>query len=120
MKPVEYMEMISSLRPNIWATLADEVPTWVSDKRNKTSVDRTVRWMDECIALGPVRSIHFFFLVSFYIVIRNPYSNIMNDCFKIFVLLILSQKALFEILNETLIQQYHVVSKSSNLKIFRS
>ncbi|KAG2714116.1 hypothetical protein I3760_03G010800 [Carya illinoinensis] len=52
-KPVEYMEMISSLGPNLWATLADEVPTWVSDKRNKTSVDRTVRWMDECIALGP-------------------------------------------------------------------
>ncbi|KAK7843145.1 uncharacterized protein LOC112006576 [Quercus suber] len=52
-KPVEYMELISSMRPNIWATLADEVPTWVSDKRNRTSVDRTVRWLDDCIALSP-------------------------------------------------------------------
>ncbi|ONI35629.1 hypothetical protein PRUPE_1G546900 [Prunus persica] len=52
-KPVEYVELISSLRPNIWTTLADEVPTWVSEKRNKTSVDRTIRWLDECIALNP-------------------------------------------------------------------
>jgi queuine/archaeosine tRNA-ribosyltransferase len=56
-KPVEYMELISSLRPNLWATLADEVPTWVSEKRNKTSVDRTIKWLDECIALSPVRTI---------------------------------------------------------------
>uniref|UniRef100_A0A2N9J1G6 Queuine tRNA-ribosyltransferase accessory subunit 2 n=1 Tax=Fagus sylvatica TaxID=28930 RepID=A0A2N9J1G6_FAGSY len=52
-KPVEYMELISSMRPNIWATLADEVPAWVSEKRNRTSVDRTVRWLDDCIALSP-------------------------------------------------------------------
>lgn len=52
-KPVEYMEMISSMRPNLWATLCDEVPAWVSEKRNKTSVDRTIRWLDECIALSP-------------------------------------------------------------------
>ncbi|KAK9903160.1 hypothetical protein M0R45_001172 [Rubus argutus] len=51
-KPVEYVELISSLRPNIWASLADEVPAWVSDKRNKTSVDRTIRWLDECIQLN--------------------------------------------------------------------
>lgn len=51
-KPVDYVEMISCMRPNIWATLADEVPAWVSEKRNKTSVDRTVRWLDECIALS--------------------------------------------------------------------
>ncbi|KAH1065036.1 hypothetical protein J1N35_030023 [Gossypium stocksii] len=52
-KPVEYMEMISSTRPELWATLADEVPAWVSDKRNKTSVDRTIKWLDECISLSP-------------------------------------------------------------------
>ncbi|KAJ4713774.1 Queuine tRNA-ribosyltransferase accessory subunit 2 [Melia azedarach] len=52
-KPVEYMEMITSMRPNVWVTLADEVPAWVSDKRNKTSVDRTLKWLDECIALSP-------------------------------------------------------------------
>ncbi|KAM1316453.1 hypothetical protein TB1_019230 [Malus domestica] len=58
MKPVEYVELITSLKPNMWTTLADEVPVWVSDKRNKTSVDRTIRWLDECIELnqagGPV------------------------------------------------------------------
>ncbi|PIN11286.1 Queuine-tRNA ribosyltransferase [Handroanthus impetiginosus] len=48
-KPVQYMEMISSMSPNMWATLADEVPAWVSEKRNRTSVDRTVRWLDDCI-----------------------------------------------------------------------
>ncbi|MBA0867363.1 hypothetical protein Goshw_029607 [Gossypium schwendimanii] len=47
------MEMISSTRPELWATLADEVPAWVSDKRNKTSVDRTIKWLDECISLSP-------------------------------------------------------------------
>jgi queuine/archaeosine tRNA-ribosyltransferase len=53
-KPKDYVEMISCLRPNIWATLADEVPAWVSDKRNRTSVDRTLRWLDDCLALNPV------------------------------------------------------------------
>ncbi|KAL7208953.1 hypothetical protein ACSBR1_030653 [Camellia fascicularis] len=51
-KSLEYMKMISSMKPNLWATLADEVPAWVSVKRNKNSVDRTVRWLDECIALS--------------------------------------------------------------------
>ncbi|KAF8028009.1 hypothetical protein BT93_E0808 [Corymbia citriodora subsp. variegata] len=53
-KPKEYTEMISSMRPDIWVTLADEVPTWVSEKRNCSSVDRTIRWLDECIALRPL------------------------------------------------------------------
>ncbi|XP_068653296.1 uncharacterized protein [Aristolochia californica] len=52
-KPAFYMEMISSLKPNLWASVADEVPAWVSEKRNRTSVDRTIRWLDECIALDP-------------------------------------------------------------------
>ncbi|KAH0452266.1 hypothetical protein IEQ34_019565 [Dendrobium chrysotoxum] len=50
-KPSDYMEIISSLKPDFWASLADEVPAWVSEKRNKASVDRTVRWLDDCIAL---------------------------------------------------------------------
>nr|XP_027187182.1 queuine tRNA-ribosyltransferase accessory subunit 2-like isoform X2 [Cicer arietinum] len=52
-KPKDYVQMISCMRPNIWATLADEVPAWVSDKRNRTSVDRTLRWLDDCLALNP-------------------------------------------------------------------
>ncbi|XP_059277445.1 uncharacterized protein LOC132031480 [Lycium ferocissimum] len=48
-KPAEYMEMISSMRPNLWASLADEVPAWASEKRNKASVERTLKWLDECI-----------------------------------------------------------------------
>lgn len=53
--------MISSMRPSLWATLADEVPAWVSAKRNKASVDRTLRWLDECITLSPVSAVHLFF-----------------------------------------------------------
>ncbi|XP_073046548.1 uncharacterized protein [Primulina eburnea] len=49
MKPVQYMEMVSSMKPNMWTTLADEVPAWVSEKRNTASVDRTIRWLDDCI-----------------------------------------------------------------------
>ncbi|PHT86537.1 hypothetical protein T459_08643 [Capsicum annuum] len=48
-KPADYMEMISSMRPNLWITLADEVPAWASEKRNKASVERTLKWLDECI-----------------------------------------------------------------------
>ncbi|KAL3507004.1 hypothetical protein ACH5RR_032386 [Cinchona calisaya] len=51
-KPVDYMELVSSLKPDFWVTLADEVPAWVSTKRNRTSVDRTLRWMDDCISLN--------------------------------------------------------------------
>ncbi|KAF9598411.1 hypothetical protein IFM89_027844 [Coptis chinensis] len=54
-RPAEYMEMISSLKPNLWASLADEVPAWVLEKRNKTSVDQTVRWLDECLALDQLK-----------------------------------------------------------------
>lgn len=48
------MEVITSLMPNLWASMADEVPAWVSKKRNSISVDRTLRWLDECLALDPV------------------------------------------------------------------
>lgn len=53
-KPSDYMEMISSLKPNLWASLADEVPAWVTEKRNKASVDRTIRWLDDCLSLDKV------------------------------------------------------------------
>ncbi|ERM99654.1 queuine tRNA-ribosyltransferase accessory subunit 2 isoform X1 [Amborella trichopoda] len=52
-KPRDYMEIISSLKPNLWTSLADEVPSWVTEKRNRSSVDRTIRWLDDCIALDP-------------------------------------------------------------------
>lgn len=51
-KPADYMEMISSMKPDLWVSLADEVPVWVSTKRNKSSVDRTLRWLDDCISLN--------------------------------------------------------------------
>ncbi|CAJ1978210.1 unnamed protein product [Sphenostylis stenocarpa] len=63
-KPKDYVEMISCMTPNIWASLADEVPAWVSDQRNKTSVDRTVRWLDDCLALNPVNDYVFLFYSS--------------------------------------------------------
>ncbi|KAL3828414.1 hypothetical protein ACJIZ3_017216 [Penstemon smallii] len=48
-RPIDYMEMISSMKPDMWVSLADEVPSWVSEKRNTTSVDRTITWLDDCI-----------------------------------------------------------------------
>ncbi|XP_020111598.1 queuine tRNA-ribosyltransferase accessory subunit 2-like isoform X1 [Ananas comosus] len=50
-KPSEYMQMITSMKPNLWASLADEVPAWVTEKRNRISVDRTLRWLDDCLAV---------------------------------------------------------------------
>lgn len=46
--------MISSLKPDLWTSLVDEVPAWVSEKRNQMSVDRTLRWLDDCIGLDRV------------------------------------------------------------------
>ncbi|GJM91669.1 hypothetical protein PR202_ga08068 [Eleusine coracana subsp. coracana] len=51
-KLTDYVELISCMKPNLWASLADEVPAWSTEKRNKISVDRTLRWLDECIALN--------------------------------------------------------------------
>ncbi|XP_023764956.1 uncharacterized protein LOC111913486 [Lactuca sativa] len=50
-KPVEYMKMISSMKPDLWVSLADEVHASVTTKRNKASVDRTIKWLDDCISL---------------------------------------------------------------------
>lgn len=52
-KPLEYMKMISSMKPDLWVSLADEVPASVTAKRNKASVDRTIKWLDDCISLKP-------------------------------------------------------------------
>lgn len=51
-KPADYVELVSSMKPDFWVTLADEVPAWVSNKRNGTSVDRTLRWLDDCLSLN--------------------------------------------------------------------
>ncbi|KAH9620487.1 hypothetical protein KSS87_004844 [Heliosperma pusillum] len=51
-KPVEYMKMISSMNPSWWVSIADEVPSWATEKRNKVSVDRTLKWLDECMELN--------------------------------------------------------------------
>ncbi|KAL8261149.1 hypothetical protein R6Q59_025198 [Mikania micrantha] len=52
-KPLEYIKMISSMKPDLWVSLADEVPASVTAKRNKASVDRTITWLDDCISLKP-------------------------------------------------------------------
>ncbi|KAJ0776390.1 putative tRNA-guanosine(34) preQ(1) transglycosylase [Helianthus annuus] len=52
-KPLEYMKMISSMKPDLWVSLADEVHASVTVKRNKVSVDRTITWLDTCISLKP-------------------------------------------------------------------
>lgn len=51
------MEMISSMRPDLWVTLADEVPAWVSDKRNNASIQRTMRWLDDCLTLAKTNDV---------------------------------------------------------------
>nr|GEU47742.1 queuine tRNA-ribosyltransferase accessory subunit 2-like [Tanacetum cinerariifolium] len=51
-KPVEYMKMITSMKPDLWVSLADEVPASATVKRNRASVERTVRWLDDCISLN--------------------------------------------------------------------
>lgn len=50
--PVKYMEVINACKPNLWASLPDEVPAWVSEKRNRMSVSRTLQWLDHCLSLS--------------------------------------------------------------------
>ncbi|KAH7297838.1 hypothetical protein KP509_25G014700 [Ceratopteris richardii] len=45
------MDVINAMQPDIWASLPDEVPSWVTHKRNKQSVERTLNWLDSCISL---------------------------------------------------------------------
>lgn len=56
-KPGQYVEMISSMKPNLWVTLADEVPAWVSEKRNRASIERTLRWLDDCLKLSKANNV---------------------------------------------------------------
>jgi len=55
--------LVSCMKPNLWASLADEVPAWVTEKRNKISVDRTLRWLDACIALDTASGANSFGVV---------------------------------------------------------
>ncbi|KAJ1704217.1 hypothetical protein LUZ63_003996 [Rhynchospora breviuscula] len=55
--PKDYMEIISSTRPNLWASLADEVPAWVTEKRNRLSIDRTLKWLDDCLSLDQEKGV---------------------------------------------------------------
>lgn len=49
--PTEYMSIVNAMQPDFWTALPDEVPSWVTSKRNKVSVERTLRWLDQCLAL---------------------------------------------------------------------
>jgi hypothetical protein len=48
------MELVNACKPDLWASLPDEVPNWVAEKRNRLSVDRTLQWLDHCLSLQPV------------------------------------------------------------------
>ncbi|KAI5055692.1 hypothetical protein GOP47_0029213 [Adiantum capillus-veneris] len=50
-KPVDYMDVINAMQPDIWGSLPDEAPFWVTSKRNKQSVERTLNWLDCCLDL---------------------------------------------------------------------
>lgn len=58
------------MKPNMWVTLADEVPAWVSEKRSKASVDRTMRWLDDCLTLSKANNVRaklvFFMLIVIF------------------------------------------------------
>lgn len=47
----KYMEVVNALRPDLYAALPDEVEASVSQKRNVTSVTRTVEWLDKCLRM---------------------------------------------------------------------
>ena len=49
MTPARYMEAIRAARPDAFVSLADEVPGDAGRRRVAASVDRTARWLDECI-----------------------------------------------------------------------
>eukprot|EP00897_Mesotaenium_endlicherianum_P001342 jgi/Mesen1/1235/ME000129S00329 len=50
--PGKYMAVINALRPDLYAALPDEVPPSASLKRERTSVDRTLHWLDACLSLA--------------------------------------------------------------------
>ncbi|KAF6252340.1 tRNA-guanine(15) transglycosylase-like protein [Scenedesmus sp. NREL 46B-D3] len=47
--PERYMQAIAALQPDMYVALADEVPGDARPKRVGQSVDRTIKWLDECI-----------------------------------------------------------------------
>lgn len=51
--PAKYMEIVNACKPDLWVSLPDEVPSWVAEKRNRLSVDRTLQWLDHCLSLQP-------------------------------------------------------------------
>lgn len=48
--PEEYMEVIAALKPDVAVAMSDEVVADVKVTRAATSVDRTIAWLDRCLA----------------------------------------------------------------------
>jgi len=49
--PSLYMHMIKSLKPDFYASLSQDLAFHVSRKQTNKLVDRTTKWLDECIVL---------------------------------------------------------------------
>ncbi|KAG0610894.1 hypothetical protein M758_7G099900 [Ceratodon purpureus] len=49
--PEKYMDVVNACKPDLWVSLPDDVPPWVDEKRNRLSVDRTLKWLDQCLSL---------------------------------------------------------------------
>ncbi|GAX79060.1 hypothetical protein CEUSTIGMA_g6500.t1 [Chlamydomonas eustigma] len=49
--PEMYMSVVEALQPDLFVTMADEITNDASKKKSKTSVDRTLKWLDECLEL---------------------------------------------------------------------
>lgn len=47
--PEQYVRLVRACRPDMFAALADDVPSGVGRNRARKAVDRTVRWLDACV-----------------------------------------------------------------------
>ena len=45
-----YIEVVAALAPDYWLALPDEVPTQTSHRRAALSVQRSLAWLDRCLA----------------------------------------------------------------------
>ena len=49
------MDVVNACKPDLWVSLPDDVLPWVDEKRNRLSVDHTLKWLDQCLSLQNVR-----------------------------------------------------------------
>jgi hypothetical protein len=48
-----HMQLVGALQPNLWVPILDSPSALAPPKRHHKAVDRTARWLDQCLALAP-------------------------------------------------------------------